>query len=253
MKHFLTLLALIFSLDILAGIYVVNVKQAQLYSSPDANAEVIANVPYGAQVKVLSVEGDWMQVKALRQKGWVHSNYIAEVPEWKKVRLRTGDAPSKYAVKPVYDKSVDNFLEIQTSSSTEAIVKLMKMSSEQVSFADTCVRVAYISAGTTYKMKNIPLGRYYVKVAYGRDYSRTVIDGVEHEGFRRYPIFELIQDKYEFSVTKTPLEDGNISMLISTFQISLGLEIAEDEDDEDDDPQSVALNSSLISEEVFNK
>lgn len=238
-------------IEAFAGIYVVKVKQTQLYNEPDANSKVVVNVQYGTQVKILKESGDWSMVQiGKKQKGWIWTKYVEEAPEWKKLKLKTGNAPHKYAVKPIYDKNIDNYLNLSTSKGTEAIVKLMKMSEETVTFADTCVRIAYIASNSTYTMKNIPLGRYYIKVAYGREYSKTTIDGEEYEGFRYYPLFELMQSTYEFKVSREIQEDGSVIESISSYQASLSLEVAEEDDN---NAESVYENHNLITESVFEK
>lgn len=252
MKRLLALISvMVIAAEAIAGIHIVNVKQTQLYKEPDANSDVIVNVQYGTQVKIMETSGDWCRVQVgKKQKGWMWGKYIEEVPEWKKVKLRTGDMPKKYAIKPIYDKTIDNYLKVSTSAKTEVIVKLMKMSAETVSFADTCVRVAYVAAGSSYEIENVPQGRYYLKVAYGREYSKTTINGAEHEGFKQYPLFELVQSFYDFKVERVTEEDGSVSESISSYSVDLTLEVAEEEEE---NAESVYNNHSLITEDVFSR
>ncbi|MCQ2227056.1 MAG: hypothetical protein MJZ01_03975 [Bacteroidales bacterium] len=172
--------------------------------------------------------------------------------EWKLIKIKTGDSPKQYGIKPVFEKSIDNYMEITTSAETEVVANVMKMSSETYSFADTCIRIVYIGTGSRYLIKNIPEGRYYLKVAYGRNFGRSIVDGKENVGFRDYRIFEIVQTIYDFNITRQTLDDGNIAVTIPSYK--LGLEILVDGvGNEHPGDGNEPVDHSFISEEVFNK
>jgi hypothetical protein len=95
------------------------------------------------------------QVDTLKSKGW------------EKSLLKDGLMPDCYNFIPQKSK-IDNYLEVEVGSGTDVAIKLMNLES------DKCIRYVYINSGSTFKIKNIPEAKYYLKIAYGKDwYSKT--------------------------------------------------------------------------------
>ena len=69
---------------------IVQVKQAQIRSTPSFLGKILARPAYGEKVTILTEKKGWMKVKrntAVRVKGWMHSSALSPV----KLILRSGD------------------------------------------------------------------------------------------------------------------------------------------------------------------
>jgi len=69
---------------------IVQVKQAQIRSTPSFLAKIMARPAYGEKVTVLTEKKGWMKVKrntAVRTEGWMHGSALSPV----RVILKSGD------------------------------------------------------------------------------------------------------------------------------------------------------------------
>lgn len=74
-----------------------------------------------------------------------------------------GDLGPEYGVKPVYGIQ-DNYFDIRIGEGFNAAIKIVNAESEQ------CIRYVYVPEGETITVSQIPQGRYYLKLAYGKDW-----------------------------------------------------------------------------------
>ena len=74
-----------------SGMMSVQSKTGQLRSTPSFLGSVVAEVAYGDQVDVLDQQGDWLQVRSMRdQSGWIHQSALSK----KRIVLKAGgDSP----------------------------------------------------------------------------------------------------------------------------------------------------------------
>lgn len=74
-----------------SGTMSVQLKTGQLRSNPSFLGPVVAEVVYGDQVDVLEQQGDWLQVRSMReQSGWIHQSALSK----KRIVLNAGgDSP----------------------------------------------------------------------------------------------------------------------------------------------------------------
>ncbi len=85
---------------------------------------------------------------------------------WKTTNYKTGDIPNCLKFIPsIVDKKMDNFLKINNDSNQDAVIKLVKL--DYVNKTEVTSRVSFIEKHSKYKIKNIPSGKYYLKIAYG--------------------------------------------------------------------------------------
>ena len=150
---------------------------------------------------------------------------------WEEKDINNGQLSSCYNFKPKKGK-INNFLEINVGSGTDVAIKLMNLET------DKCVRYVYINSGTLYKIKNIPEGQYYLKIAYGKNWLSKVVDGQCVGKFIRNPLYEKGEDILNYNLQYT--SDG---YQIPSFSLSLDV-ISTDIDN--------SFNSSNISEDAFN-
>lgn len=92
-------------------------------------------------------------------------NSIAQKDGWESVNIKTGDVPSCYTFSPKFDFKLNNLLRVKVGGNADIALKLVDY------YSDKCIRYVYISSGATYEIYNIPEGRYYLKIAFGNDWS----------------------------------------------------------------------------------
>jgi hypothetical protein len=116
---------------------------------------------------------------------------------WERKSFITGETPACDNVRNLYDQGLDNYLDVTVGSSTDVAIKIMSQ------YSDASVRFVYVRGGTSYRIKNIPEGRYYLKIAYGRDWVQKIIDGKCQSKFKVNPLYEKGEDILDFNVVKT--------------------------------------------------
>jgi len=150
---------------------------------------------------------------------------------WERKTFSNGIMPDCFNYKPFYGE-LDNELGVSVGGGTDVAIKLMSQTS------GNCVRYVYINSGNTYRIKNIPQGRYYLKIAYGRNWI-SKLDGRKCLGrFLNNALYERGEDILDFN-KKTTSEGYSIP------SYSLKLDVISGSTDN-------AFNSSGISEGEFN-
>ena len=129
---------------------------------------------------------------------------------WEEKEMENGLMPSCYNFKPKSDKSIENRLEINVGGGTDVVVKLMHEKS------DKCIRYVYIKSRSTYHIRNIPQGKYYLKIAYGKEWISKIDNNQCVGKFMRNPMYEKGEDIMDFTIQKT--HDG---YKIPSFSLSL--------------------------------
>lgn len=147
----------------------------------------------------------------LVQNGW-----SSNIPEG-------GELGEEYGVKSVFGIQ-DNYFDIKIGEGFSVAVKIVDASS------DKCIRYIFVPEGATITVGQIPQGRYYLKLAYGKDWMEYS-DGVSVKGkFSRSPFYERSVTIYDFgkknsqSFVNYSLElnviDGDIENNFETVAIS---------------------------------
>ena len=122
---------------------------------------------------------------------------------------------------------------MQVGGGTDVSIKIMNVNTNK------CVRYVFINSRTTYTIKNIPEGKYYLKIAYGKNWISKVENGQCIGKFISNPLYEKGEDILNYNLQYTG--DGyNIpSYTFSLDVISTGT--------------SNSFNSQNISESEFNQ
>lgn len=77
-----------------SGMMSVQVREAQLRSTPSFLAPITALAAYGDQVETFQQQGDWIEVKSTQsQRGWIHQSALTR----KRVVLNAGGAAAPVA------------------------------------------------------------------------------------------------------------------------------------------------------------
>lgn len=74
-----------------------------------------------------------------------------------------GELPKEYGVKSKYGQQ-DNYFDINIGSGCDVAVKIIDASANQ------CIRYVFVSENSSENIQMIPQGKYYLKLAYGRDW-----------------------------------------------------------------------------------
>lgn len=131
------------------------------------------------------------------------------VDGWTETEIDNGLLPSCYNFTPKKG-AIDNYLEVHVGGGTDVAIKVMNIAN------DRCIRYVFINRGSTYRIKNIPEGRYYLKIAYGKDWFSKAIDGKCIGRFLQNPMYEKGEDIMNFNLQQ--LADG---YNVPSFQLKL--------------------------------
>ena len=151
---------------------------------------------------------------------------------WDRVKITTGDVPDCSNYTPKFAYGIDNYLEIQLGYSRDAVIKLMDK------YSEVCIRMAYIRGGETFRMMNIPEGKYYLKIAYGNDFAKYRKAGTCRVEFKKNAIYEKGSDVLDYYIKKTYQEEQ-----IPSFELYLEVQ----------ETSGKALNLKDVSAEEFNR
>ncbi len=115
---------------------------------------------------------------------------------WSEVKLENGQLPLINNYNPLVSK-INNYLEVSVGEGTDVALKLMNAKT------DECVRFVYVNSGTSYKIKNIPEGKYYVKIAYGKNWYSKIEKEQYHGKFLVNPLYKKGNDILNFNIHHT--------------------------------------------------
>lgn len=81
----------------------------------------------------------------------------------------SGELPSEYGVKPKYGQQ-DNYFDIEIGKGCDVAIKIVDATT------DKCIRYVFVPENTSVNIQMIPQGKYYLKLAYGKDWMECVND-----------------------------------------------------------------------------
>jgi hypothetical protein len=183
--------------------YLVNSKTLNMRTGAAKTNEIISTLTLGDAVTLIEkTNKEWWYVDFDGLKGYVFSSFLKSDPysSWEKKYYQTGVTPDCENVSPQYDYNIDNYLRINVGSATDVVVKLMK----RAYYGEDCVRIIYVRGGEIFDIKNIPEGKYYLKIAYGKDYRQKVVENQCYVKFIRNAIYEKGSDILDFNKTQKP-------------------------------------------------
>jgi hypothetical protein len=161
---------------------------------------------------------------------------------WDKTNYQTGQSPECFNFEDIRDLSIDNRLQIKVGRNIDVVLKLISLETDQ------CIRYVYIRAGDTYSIKNIPEGKYYTKIAYGKDWRQTIKDGQCIGRFISRALYKKGKEILDFNKIyegiKSDGENEYSSYSIPSFNLELDVVQSE---------LNGKFTTNSISEEDFNK
>jgi uncharacterized protein YraI len=228
--------------------YIVTSQSLNVRSGEGTDFSILGKLSEGDLVTLVEKkDSGWWIVKLLDLEGYVFSEYLIIDPnrDWQRTNYTTGSVPSCENIVPKDDFDIDNYLRIVVGSGTDIVVKLMKIGN----YGDECIRIVFIRSNDTYEMKNIPEGRYYLKLAYGQDYRQKVEGNRCYVRFVKNAQYEKGTEILDFNLVKLPNERIGDSLYESWdvpsfefyFDVIETLKVAQ------------SFKSKDISEDEFNK
>jgi curved DNA-binding protein CbpA len=140
------------------------------------------------------------------------NQWVAE--GWTETKVNTGHMPACYNFTPKRG-DIDNYLEVRVGGGTDVVIKVMSLQTNK------CIRYVFINSHSTYRIKNIPEGKYYLKIAYGKDWFSKVENGRCIGKFLRNKIYEKGDEILDFIV-----QEDDEGVRFSVFQLWLDVEEA---------------------------
>lgn len=228
--------------------YNVTSKTLNLRKSPDKNATILKTLSKGSSVVLIeSIDSNWWFVQIDSLKGFVFFQYLKLDPYsgWEPIKHQSGDQPACINVTPLYNYEIDNYLKIKMGPGTDAVVKLMKNDLT----VPVCIRMAYVRGSDSFKMKNIPEGQYFLKIAYGNDFRQKIINNKCEVKFMNNAIYKKGDQILDFVRIKQPdrIIAGKVyeSYNVQSYELKLGVVVSKNMNDK--------FESNNISEFDFNR
>ena len=168
---------------------------------------------YQSAIKIADkafLKKDWNTAK---QKGYSVPDYKIEKCTPKIVYVPNGNIEGCGKYKSVYaNPSIENSLKISVGNNTNVAAKLINYANGK------CYRYVFIQRNSTYSMRNIPEGKYYLKIAYGYDW--TVFGSQSNcEGrFTRDVLYKKSTQTFDFNLITT-----NRGVQIPYFELELNV------------------------------
>jgi hypothetical protein len=89
---------------------------------------------------------------------------------------------------------IDNYLDVYVGGNTDVAIKIMNYAT------GICIRYVYVNSNTSYRVSNIPEGRYYLKIAYGKEWYSKIENGQCIGRFLRSPLYKKGEDVLDYNL-----------------------------------------------------
>lgn len=247
-------------------LYFVSSETTAMRSGPGTNFNVITQLSKGMKVDLISEDfGEYWAIQYRTMNGFVKAEDLLAVPAdflpqepvaqeeeeddykdvasadtyetWETTEYETGETPDCLNISEQYDYKLDNYLQVNVSENTEAVVKLIRVGSGDDD--EVCYRIAYVKSGDTFLIKNVPAGKYYLKMAYGKDWRERKVDGRCEGRFVQKPLYKVGEQILDF--TPKRLAEG---LDVPSFELNLDVSLGSS--------SSGGLSTDDISEKEFN-
>jgi hypothetical protein len=153
---------------------------------------------------------------------------------WSRTMVTIGQMVTCYGFFP-QKGDVDNYLEIHVGSSTDVVLKIMDCAT------NVCVRYVYVHGNSTYKARNIPPSRYYLKIAYGKEWYSKIENGQCVGRFLLNPLYKKGEEILDFNLQYDHVSDD---YNVPSYSVKLDVISSNREN---------LFDTSKISEDEFNR
>lgn len=110
---------------------------------------------------------------------------------WSFVTPNVGELNESYGVRPIYGIQ-DNYFDICIGQGCSVLIKIVNEST------DKCIRYVYVPENKSVTINQIPQGKYYLKLAYGRDWMEFTSGNSLKAKFTRDTFYERSTESYDF-------------------------------------------------------
>ena len=121
-------------------------------------------------------------------------------------------------IKSKYNKKINNKLVISCGSNADVAVKMIDYATEK------SIRYVYIRKNSTYTIKNIPEGRYYLKIAYGSDWGIKEGESICEGRFTSNTLYKKGDEILDYNIIYS--RDGGYQ--IPSFSLKLDVVFTDD-------------------------
>jgi uncharacterized protein YgiM (DUF1202 family) len=218
--------------------YLVVAQKLELRNGPGSENSVVSVLKLGEKLTLIEkYQNGWWLVDYNGNRGYILSvNVQAEAgSSWEPLEYQSGDALECENISPSFDLKLDNYLKIHVGANTDSAIKLMKIDGQ----SEACIRTVYIKSNESYEMKNIPAGKYYLKIAYGKDYRKKIVNNQCYQKFMVNAMYEKGKDILDFNLIK---EKNGLS--VPSYELFLSVTGGDNRN---------TLDSENISEQEFNR
>ena len=219
--------------------YVVASPTLTMRSGDSKENSIVATLSKNDAVQILKTDPNgWSHVDFNGTQGYVISQFLKKRSNegWISRKYQSGDTPECDSKSATYDTNLDNHLKITVNSYSDVVLKLMKIDQK----GDICIRTVYIESGDFMLIRNIPEGKYYLKIAYGTDWREKKVGGNCVGRFVENAQYELGKERLNYKVIQ--LGDR---LDVPSYALSLGMKAKPGVD--------ATFNTNHISEAEFNK
>lgn len=150
---------------------------------------------------------------------------------WEQMRFGNGIMPDCYNYRPQTGE-LNNTLTVNVGGGTDVAIKVMSLTDNR------CVRYVFINSGSAYSIRNLPEDRYYLKIAYGKDWISKTENNLCLGKFMHQALYKKSDQVLDFNKQSTL--DG---YQVPSFELSLDVVSGENR---------ASFDSSGISEDEFN-
>lgn len=130
--------------------------------------------------------------------------------EYYSIVINTGDKPECISCNAKYNFKLDNYLRIDATGATDIVVKIINSNTEE------CIRCVFISGGSRYEIVNIPEGIYYLKIAYGYEWSKKVSGSFCVAKFMRDAHYQIGNDQLDYY-----LKESDMGYQVPSYELEL--------------------------------
>lgn len=132
--------------------------------------------------------------------------------------IENGNITGCSNIKSKYNKKINNKLVISCGSNADVAVKMIDYATEK------SIRYVYIRKNSTYTIKNIPEGRYYLKIAYGSDWGIKEGESVCEGRFTSNTLYKKGDEILDYNI----IYSGDGGYQIPSFSLKLDVVFTDD-------------------------
>lgn len=219
--------------------FVVTSKTLAMRDREGKGYEVLTTLVKNDVVTLLKKNSSgWWNVSYKGVKGYVPSQFLAikQVNASTSTNYKSGDLVICDNENFAYDYNLDNHLKVLVDYSSDVVLKLVQKRPE----GDVCIRTVFIESSDFVLIRNIPEGKYYLKIAFGENWQQKTIDGECYGVFTENARYEIGKQQLNYKVIQF-----SDRVDIPSYSLSLGVKAKEDA------PSS--FTSFTISQDEFNE